>query len=54
MSIATEKLFLYDEEDGALVFNSFQVEVALADIYEKVDFEGENDAEIEIDDQTQI
>jgi Uma2 family endonuclease len=38
----------YDEEDGALVFNSFQVEVALADIYEKVDFEGENDAEIDI------
>jgi Uma2 family endonuclease len=44
----------YDEEDGALVFNSFQLEVALADIYEKVDFEGENDAEIEIDDQTEL
>ncbi|WP_377473833.1 MAG: Uma2 family endonuclease [Microcoleus anatoxicus] len=35
----------YDEEDAALVFNFFQVEVALADVYEKVDFEAENEAE---------
>jgi Uma2 family endonuclease len=28
----------YDEEDPALIFSSFQVEVPLADIYEKVDF----------------
>lgn len=44
----------YDEEDGALVFNSFQVEVALADIYEKVDFEGESDTENEIENQTEL
>ncbi|MEK0179414.1 MAG: Uma2 family endonuclease [Oscillatoriales cyanobacterium] len=35
----------YDEEDATLVFNFFQVEVALADVYEKVDFEAENEAE---------
>jgi len=29
---------VYDEEDPALTFSSFQVEVPLADIYEKVDF----------------
>ncbi len=29
----------YDEEDTALVFNSFEVEVPLSDIYEKVNFE---------------
>ena len=44
----------YDDEDVALVFSSFQVEVALADIYEKVDFEGENDAENEIENQIEI
>lgn len=31
----------YEEEDIALVFSSFQVEVALGDIYEKVDFAAE-------------
>lgn len=35
----------YDEEDAALVFNFFQVEVPLADMYEKVDFEAENEPE---------
>lgn len=35
----------YDEEDAALVFNFFQVEVPLADVYEKVDFEAENEPE---------
>ena len=35
----------YDEEDTALVFSSFQVEVPLADMYEKVDFEAENEPE---------
>ncbi|MEG4445896.1 Uma2 family endonuclease [Microcoleus sp. AT9_B5] len=35
----------YDEEDAALVFNFFQVEVPLADVYEKVDFEAENELE---------
>lgn len=35
----------YDEEDTALVFNFFQVEVPLADMYEKVDFEAENEPE---------
>jgi Uma2 family endonuclease len=39
----------YDEEDTALVFNFFQVEVPLADVYEKVDFadreESENETE---------
>ncbi|MDY6782291.1 MAG: Uma2 family endonuclease [Cyanobacteriota bacterium] len=35
----------YDEEDTALSFNGFDIEVPLADIYEKVDFEeDENDA----------
>ena len=29
----------YDEEDTGLVFNSFQLEVPLTDIYEKVNFE---------------
>jgi Uma2 family endonuclease len=29
---------VYDEEDAALTFSSFQVEVSLEDIYEKVDF----------------
>ncbi len=37
----------YDEEDAALVFSSFQVEVPLADLYEKVDFEAENEPENE-------
>ncbi|WP_341736084.1 Uma2 family endonuclease [Microcoleus sp. CAWBG640] len=37
----------YDEEDEALVFNFFQVEVALADVYEKVDFAAENEPEHE-------
>ncbi|MFB2972473.1 Uma2 family endonuclease [Aerosakkonema sp. BLCC-F183] len=40
---------VYDEEDTALVFSSFQVEVSLADIYEKVDFEAEEPEE-EIED----
>jgi Uma2 family endonuclease len=35
----------YDEEDTALVFNFFQVEVPLADMYEKVDFEAESEPE---------
>ena len=35
----------YDEEDAALVFNFFKVEVPLADMYEKVDFEAENEPE---------
>ena len=34
----------YDEEDTALVFNSFQLEIPVPDIYEKVNFE---EAEIE-------
>lgn len=29
---------VYDEEDAALTFSCFQVEVSLADIYDKVDF----------------
>jgi Uma2 family endonuclease len=29
----------YDEEDTALVFNSFQVEVPLSDVYEQVNFD---------------
>ncbi|AFZ09334.1 protein of unknown function DUF820 [Oscillatoria nigro-viridis PCC 7112] len=29
----------YDEEDTALLFNSFQVEVPLSDVYEQVNFE---------------
>ena len=29
----------YDEEDPALVFNSFQLEVPLSDVYEQVNFE---------------
>jgi Uma2 family endonuclease len=32
---------VYDEEDLALVFSSFSVEVSLEDIYEKVDFDAE-------------
>lgn len=36
---------VYEEEDTALVFSSFQVEVPLADIYEKVDFEAEEQEE---------
>ncbi|MFB2894192.1 Uma2 family endonuclease [Aerosakkonemataceae cyanobacterium BLCC-F50] len=32
---------VYDEEDLALVFSSFAVEVSLEDIYEKVDFDAE-------------
>lgn len=36
---------VYDEEDTALVFSSFQVEVSLADIYDKVDFEAEEPEE---------
>lgn len=35
---------VYDEEDPALTFSSFQVEVSLADIYDKVDF-----AEVEVE-----
>ena len=35
----------YDEEDTALGFNFFKVEVPLADMYEKVDFEAENEPE---------
>ena len=35
----------YDEEDTALVFDFFKVEVPLADMYEKVDFEAENEPE---------
>ncbi|MBD1884378.1 Uma2 family endonuclease [Microcoleus vaginatus] len=35
----------YDEEDTALVFDFFKVEVSLADMYEKVDFEAENEPE---------
>ncbi|MCL1471897.1 Uma2 family endonuclease [Argonema antarcticum] len=39
---------VYDEEDAALVFSSFQVEVSLADIYDRVDFEaGESEEETE-------
>ncbi|HEY9851359.1 MAG TPA: hypothetical protein V6D28_17955 [Leptolyngbyaceae cyanobacterium] len=30
---------VYDEEDPALTFSSFQVEVPLVDIYDKVDFD---------------
>ena len=37
----------YDEEDAALVFNFFQVEVPLADVYEKVDFEAEDEPDNE-------
>jgi Uma2 family endonuclease len=37
----------YDEEDAALVFNFFQVEVPLADVYEKVDFAAEDEPENE-------
>ncbi|MBD3561141.1 Uma2 family endonuclease, partial [Planktothrix sp. FACHB-1355] len=36
---------VYDEEYTALVFSSFQVEVSLADIYDKVDFEAEEPEE---------
>ncbi|MFB2934145.1 Uma2 family endonuclease [Aerosakkonemataceae cyanobacterium BLCC-F154] len=32
---------VYDEEDLALVFSSFAVEVSLDDVYDKVDFEAE-------------
>ncbi|MDY7016480.1 MAG: Uma2 family endonuclease [Cyanobacteriota bacterium] len=40
----------YDEEDTALSFNVFEVEVALTDIYEKVNFEeDERDANSEND-----
>jgi hypothetical protein len=35
----------YDEEDTALVFDFLKVEVPLADMYEKVDFEAENEPE---------
>jgi Uma2 family endonuclease len=39
----------YDEEDAGLLFNSFQVEVPLVDIYEKVDFEAEEvESEVEV------
>ena len=39
----------YDEEDAGLLFNSFQVEVSLVDIYEKVDFEAEEvEEEVEV------
>jgi len=40
---------LYDEEDPALVFSSFQVEVLLEDIYDRVDFEAK-EAEEESED----
>ncbi|MEG3938959.1 Uma2 family endonuclease [Microcoleus sp. S36b_A3] len=29
----------YDEEDTALVFNSFELEIPLSDVYEQVNFE---------------
>ena len=35
----------YDEEDAALVFNFFQVEAPVADVYEKVDFEAKDEPE---------
>ena len=35
----------YDEEDGGLVFSFFQVEVPLAELYEKVDVEAQNEPE---------
>ena len=35
---------VYDEEDPALTFSPFPVEVPLADIYDKVDF-----AEVEVE-----
>ncbi len=38
----------YDDEDAALVFNLFQVEVPLADVCEKVDFVAKNEPENEI------
>lgn len=39
----------YDEEDAGILFNSFQVEVPLVDIYEKVDFEAEEvEEEVEV------
>jgi Uma2 family endonuclease len=39
----------YDEEDAGLLFNCFQVEVPLVDIYEKVDFEAEEvEEEVEV------
>jgi Uma2 family endonuclease len=37
---------VYDEEDLGLVFSSFQVEVSLDDVYDKVDFEGEEVVEV--------
>ncbi|MFM9264139.1 Uma2 family endonuclease [Tychonema sp. BBK16] len=43
----------YDEEDTTLVFSSFQVEVALADVYEKVDFAAENEPEHESEESEQ-
>ena len=39
----------YDEEDTALVFNSFELEVPLSDVYEQVNFE-----ELEQDSQNQV
>ncbi|MGA9379400.1 MAG: Uma2 family endonuclease [Phormidium sp.] len=39
---------VYDEEDPALTFSSFQVEVPLADIYDKVDF-----AEMEVEEYSE-
>ncbi|MBE9093017.1 Uma2 family endonuclease [Tychonema sp. LEGE 07203] len=39
----------YDEEDAALVFNLFQVEVLLVDINRKVDFAAENEPGNEIE-----
>jgi len=38
---------VYDEEDLALVFNSFSVEVSLDDVYDKVDFDAEEIEDVE-------
>jgi Uma2 family endonuclease len=38
---------VYDEEDLALVFNSFSVEVSLDDVYDKVDFDTEEIEDVE-------
>ncbi|MGB3267963.1 MAG: hypothetical protein WBA89_28925 [Microcoleus sp.] len=39
----------YDEEDAALVFNLFQVEVLLVDVNRKVDFAAVNEPENQIE-----
>jgi Uma2 family endonuclease len=43
----------YDQEDTALSFNVFEMEVPLVDIYEKVDFE-ENDRDAEGENETEV